>query len=98
MVLRQYGEKPVLPQGNAFAPQRRRQRDEPDVHAPVRQPAVYIVIVAVEELELHVRVERLKFLHHARQPVHRHARERRNAHRARRKAAQLRRRLVELLL
>ena len=68
------------------------------IDAALRQPAVDIVIVAVEKLKLHLRILLLELHHHAGQPVGGHAGKGADADAPRGAGTQLGRLLAQLLL
>ena len=79
---RQHGQQPVAAHGHDLARQLARQRDEAHVHRAAAHVGVHLGVRPVEQAEARLRMLHLKLLDHRRQPVDRHALERRNADRA----------------
>ena len=78
----QNGQQPVLHQGDALTVHGAGHVDKADVNAALHEPLLHIVIVPVEQLELHPGVVLLELLQHRRQPVYGHGGEAADAHRA----------------
>ena len=95
-VKRKNCEQPVLHQGDELAVHRGRQRHKANIHTPVRQPLLHVVIVAVEKTKIHARVVALKLFEDRGKPVDGNGSEGTDAHRTRLQSADGRRRLPEL--
>ena len=76
----QNGQQPVLHQGDALTVHGAGHVDKANVNAAFHEPLLHVMIVPVEQFELHPGIVLLELLQHRRQPVHCHRSEAADAH------------------